>query len=674
MAKSQPQNHLADETSPYLLQHAHNPVNWYPWCEEALQRARDEDKPILLSIGYAACHWCHVMAHESFEDDSIAKLMNDNFINIKVDREERPDLDQIYMSAVQLMTGSGGWPLTVFLTPGSEPFFGGTYFPPQDNHGRPSFRRVLLSIAEAYKSRRNDVQANSKLIIERINAQATRQSEHDGLSVDLLDNACSEIAKRFDPLNGGFGEAPKFPPSMVIDFLFRYHSRSKDKKALEMACLTLEKMAYGGIYDQVGGGFHRYSTDQHWLVPHFEKMLYDNALMSRAYLDGFRITGNNIFKNVVEETLDFVARELRDENGGFFSTQDADSEGIEGKFYVWSLAEFLEVIGKNNETMTRYFNVTEAGNFESQNILNVSMPAKLFAQAEGLSEEELTQSIAHSREKLLRRRDCRIKPGRDEKILTDWNGMMLRAYAEAATFLNRNDYRSIAESNANFLLSTMWDGRKLLHSYKDGSARFNAYLDDYANLADGLLSLYELTFDLKWLEHSIELVDSMIEQFWDHSNGGFYFTSNDHEALVARTKEYFDNATPSGNSVAADILNKLSALMNRPDYREKSEQICKSLGDYIRQFPSGMGRMLSSVDFIVGPSREIALIGSAAELLSIVRKSYLPRSVIAYGNSDKIPLLRDRQIIDGQGTAYVCENYMCKEPTTQVSVLEAQLQ
>ncbi len=673
MDKPRFENHLARETSPYLLQHAHNPVDWYPWGDEALAKARSEDRPILLSIGYSACHWCHVMEHESFENTEIARLMNDNFVNIKVDREERPDLDQIYMSAVQLMTGSGGWPLTVFLTPEMEPFYGGTYFPPDDRYGRPGFGRVLASISEAYRQRRDDISSNARAVIERINSQATRDSADGGLDLEMLDQSYRQIAARFDSRNGGFGSAPKFPPSMVIDFLFRYHIRNAHERALEMSTLTLDRMAFGGIYDQVGGGFHRYSTDDHWLVPHFEKMLYDNALLVRAYLDGYRITGRETYRRVVEETLDFVSNEMRDAGGGFYSTQDADSEGVEGKFYVWDLEEFSEVVGESSELLARFFDVTETGNFEQRNILQIRRPAKQFADLEGLPEAELQRTIAAARQKLFERREGRPRPGRDEKILTDWNGLMLRAYAEAAAYLNRDDYRTVAETNAEFLVSTMWDGHRLLHSFKDGAPRFNAYLDDYANLSDGLLALYQLTFDERWLDRSVELVDRMIDQFWDREHGGFYFTANEHEALIARTKEYFDNATPSGNSVAADVLTRLAALLDRTDYREKAEQICRSVGDYVRQFPSGLGRMLAAVDFIVGPSQEIALIGPPNEFLPVVRKYYLPRSVAAAGAAERIALLRDRPAIDGKATAYVCENYTCKQPATDPATLDAQL-
>jgi uncharacterized protein YyaL (SSP411 family) len=664
-------NRLIDETSPYLLQHAYNPVDWHPWNAETLERARREDKPILLSIGYSACHWCHVMERESFENDEIARLMNENFICIKVDREERPDLDQIYMSAVQMMTGSGGWPLTVFLTPAGEPFLGGTYFPPDDRYGRPGFPRVLLAVADAYRDKRDEVANNARYLVEHLQ-QTIPPQPGETATPAILDSAYRALAHRFDPREGGFGGAPKFPPSMSIDFLLRYHHRMHDEQALHMATLTLDKMAYGGMYDQAGGGFHRYSTDEHWLVPHFEKMLYDNALLSRAYLDAYRATGNALYKRIVEETLDFVIRELRDTNGGFYSTLDADSEGVEGKFYVWSNDEFRSVVGDDADLLAQYLDVTERGNFEHQNILNVPRPPELFSKLEKISVQELEAKAQTAKRKLFLAREPRVRPGRDEKILTDWNGLMLRAFAEAALYLNRDDYRQVAVANAQFLLDTLWDGQRLLHNFKDGRARFNGYLDDYANLADGLLALYSLTFESRWLDYAMVLVDKMIEQFWDATNGGFYFTAANHEELISRTKDFFDNATPSGNSVAADVLIRLAALLDRDDYRQMVNRILESTSRILKQYPSALSRLLAAVDFQIGPSQEIAIVGEPEQFLPVLRKRYLPRSVVAGGDA-RIPLLKDRPLIEGKPTAYVCENYVCKQPVTTPADFERQL-
>jgi len=656
-------NRLINETSPYLQQHANNPVDWYAWGPEALERASKEDKPILLSIGYSACHWCHVMEHESFENDSIAQIMNRHFVNIKVDREERPDLDQIYMTAVQMMTGSGGWPMTMFLLPTGEPIFGGTYFPPEDRYGRPGFRRILETIAEAYRTQRAEIANNAKAFREQLSRQAFHRNEKETIDASFFDVAYRAMGNRFDPREGGFGGAPKFPPSMSLDFLLRYHYRTGDEHALHMVTVTLDKMAYGGMYDQVGGGFHRYSTDDHWLVPHFEKMLYDNALLSRIYLDAYRATGDALYKRITEQTLDFVAREMRDPNGAFYSTQDADSEGVEGKFYVWSLEEFRQVAGNDADVLAAYFDVTEHGNWEESNILHVTREA----------DAGLLAKVDEARASLYAVREKRVKPGRDEKVLADWNGLMLRAFAEAAGYLGRDDYRAIAESNADFILTTLWDGNRLLHSYKDGRARFNGYLDDYANLVDGLFALYELTFDYKWLEAAVSVSDRMIERFWDPADSGFYFTANNHEALLTRTKDFFDNATPSGNSVAADVLLKLAAVLDRPDYRKKAEDIFLSTAGFLKQYASGFGRMLGAVDFYVGPSKEVAIIGSPEEFLRVLRKRYTPRTVVAAGSDDRIALLRSRPMVNGHPTAYVCENFTCQQPSTDLETFEKQI-
>ena len=666
-------NHLLKETSPYLLQHAHNPVEWYPWGDSALERARKENKPILLSIGYSACHWCHVMERESFEDVGIAELMNAQFVNIKVDREERPDLDQVYMSAVQLMTGSGGWPLTVFLTPNGEPFFGGTYFPPDDQYGRPGFRRVLNAIAEAYRNRRDDVASNARKVIDQIQSQANRQSGSETLDLALLDRARDGIASRFDRRHGGFGSAPKFPQSMTLDFLLRHHARTGDASTLEMVTHTLRKMALGGLYDQVGGGFHRYSTDEVWLVPHFEKMLYDNALLARIYLDAFRVTGEPLFRRVVEETLDFVVRELRDPNGGFYSTLDADSEGVEGKFYFWSRAEFDDVLGSDSELLGRFLNVSDEGNFEGSNILNMPLASEEFAATESIDPAVLSALFSTAQRRLFERREGRIRPGRDEKILTDWNGLMLAAFADAAAYLGREDYGQVARTSATFILDTMWNGERLLHSFKDGRARFNAYVDDYANLIDGLCRLYELTFEERWIAQAVELADHVIREFWDDDNGGFFFTANHHETLIARTKEFFDNATPSGNSVAADALARLGTLTDRPDFRNKSEAICGLVREFIEQFPSAFGRTLAAADYLVGPSREVALVGGGEPFITLLRRHYMPRAVFAMGEGSKIALLRDRPALNGKPTAYVCENQACSNPTSDAGEFERQL-
>jgi uncharacterized protein len=669
-------NRLIHETSPYLLQHANNPVDWHAWGEEALNLSRTSDKPILLSIGYSACHWCHVMEHESFENEAIAKLMNDNFINIKVDREERPDLDQVYMNAVQAMTGSGGWPMTVFLLPTGEPFYGGTYFPPEDRYGRPGFPRLLTTIAESYKAKRQEIISNAQSLRQHLNQKVQGAANANVVCMPLLDQAAHGLSSRFDSRQGGFGAAPKFPPSMTIEFLLRYHHRTGDANALHMSTFTLDKMAYGGLYDQIGGGFHRYSTDDRWLVPHFEKMLYDNALLARVYLDAWRTTGNPLYRRISEEVLDFIVREMRAPNGGFYSTQDADSEGVEGKFYVWDLGEFITTAGADGALLARYLDVTSRGNWEEHNIPNIPKPPDVFCKLENISEADLQAKLEAARPKLYAAREKRIHPGRDEKILTDWNGLALRAFADAAAYLGRDDYRQIAEANADFIFNTLWDGSRLLHSFKDGRARFNAYLDDYANVADGLISLYQLTFEEKWLKRAESLADHIIDKFWDSENGGFYFTDVGHEALITRTKDYFDNATPSGNSVAADVLVRLAALLGRTDLSEKAVRLFASTGTLLAQYPSGFGRLLEAIDFHLGPSKEVAVIVAGKEghsFITAYRKRFLPRTVIAAGQGGNVALLRDRTAIDGKSTAYVCENMTCQRPVTSVAEFESQI-
>ena len=682
-------NRLINETSPYLLQHANNPVDWYPWGEEALERARSEDKPILLSIGYSACHWCHVMERESFENETIAGLMNDNFISIKVDREERPDLDQVYMQAVQMLTGSGGWPMTVFLTPEGKPFYGGTYFPPEDRQGMPGFPRLLTSIAEAYSTNRGE--------IDRVTQQLTTQMSQSNqvsqgtsiLTVDILHQAYSSLATNFDYQNGGFGNAPKFPQPMTPEFLLRYYHHGYNPRALELVELTLEKMAYGGIYDQIGGGFHRYSTDAYWLVPHFEKMLYDNALLARVYLHTYLITGRALYRRVVEETLDYVLREMTDSSGGFYSAQDADSEGVEGKFFVWSPDEINSVMGDaDGEVFAGYYGVTGAGNFEGKNILNIRQDPEEFAETKGLTADQLGDIINRGSKALLEVRDQRIHPMRDDKVLASWNGLMLRSFAEAAAALGRPDYLAVAIKNAEFLAGSMKSGGRLLRTYRDGQAKLLGYLEDYSFVIDGLLALYEATFDLRWLDEAVTLADSMIELFWDEGIGGFYDTGSDHETLVVRPRDVFDNAQPCGGSVASDVLLRLAVFTGNNDYSAKATVPLRSLHQAMSQSPGGTGHWLSALDFYVSPPKEIAVIGprddpATQALLDTVFHRFLPNKVVmgvetplipAVDNSEAdIPLLAGRGMVGGLPSAYVCQNYACQLPVTDPADLAEQL-
>lgn len=696
-------NRLINETSPYLLQHAHNPVDWYPWGEEALGKARGEDKPILLSIGYSACHWCHVMERESFENEQIADIMNQNYVAIKVDREERPDLDSIYMQAVQGMTGQGGWPMTMFLTPDGKPFYGGTYFPPQDRHyGQqvmPGFASILLGLAQAFKTRRAEIDEQANQIAEYLQKRSStplRPREEGGpeaQALDLLQRASQVLAEDFDATNGGFGSAPKFPNTMSLELLLRVylHQRAGEMSTpvqppqhaeLEIVETSLQKMARGGVYDQLGGGFHRYSVDNKWLVPHFEKMLYDNALLSRVYLHAYLVTGKPFYRRIVEETLDYVVREMTAPEGGFYSTQDADSEGEEGKFFTWTLSEIEQALTQEDASLfIRYYGVTQSGNFESKNILFGARDAQQLADEAQISLDALQASLQRSRTTLFQLREQRIKPGRDEKVLTAWNGLMLRSFAEAARYLQRPDYLQVASKNADFLLRELRRDGRLLRSYKDGRARINGYLEDYACLADGLLALYEASFDARWFSEARTLMDQAIALFADTQNGGFFDTGSDHEALISRPKEIMDNATPAGNSVAVDVLLRLAAFSGEQTYRQRADSYLQPIADIMVQHPQAFGYVLGALDFAISASKEIAIIGvpDAADtrsLLAVVNRYYLPNSVLASGAQGdssaarQVALLEDRPLKDGKATAYVCHNFACLAPVNTAEELE----
>lgn len=678
-------NHLINETSPYLLQHAHNPVDWFPWGDEALEIARREQKPILLSIGYSACHWCHVMEHESFENESIARLMNDNFVNIKVDREERPDLDQIYMSAVQMMTHHGGWPMTVFLTPEGLPFYAGTYFPPEDRYNIPGFPRVLISVADAYRERPEDVQQTAASVLSELKRSATGQESTELLTTALLDTAYRGMIKNYDSTNGGFGGAPKFPPAMSLEFLLHTFYRTGNQQAMEIVAHTCRKMAEGGIYDQLGGGFHRYATDARWLVPHFEKMLYDNALLARLYLHHHQVSHDQESRVIAEGILDYVVREMTDSAGGFYSTQDADSEGVEGKFFVWSKDEVKELLGEGAAALfAAYYNVTDAGNFEGENILNVTRSLQEVSNAENVTTKPITETLEAARKVLFAAREKRVKPARDEKILTAWNGLMLASFAEAAAILNRPDYLEVARKNAQFILAKLRRDGLLLRTYKDGHAKLNAYLKDYAFFIDGLVTLFETSGELQWLEEARTLTATMIEEFWDDEEGAFFFTGRSHENLIVRSKDFFDNATPAGNSVAAEILLRIGLLTDDADYQRRAATILRSMASTVQRYPSGFGRLLCALDFYLGSPKEIALVGEPGTLETQALQEeiwsrYLPNKVVAQVSpgdkkaGDLVPLVRQRPQVDGKTTAYVCENFVCKTPTTDPRELASQL-
>ncbi len=680
-----PPNRLIHETSPYLRQHAYNPVDWYPWGPEALERARRENKPILLSIGYAACHWCHVMEHESFEDPDTAALMNESFVSIKVDREERPDLDSIYMDVVQAMTGSGGWPMTVFLTPDLVPFYAGTYFPPTDRPGMPSFKRVLQGVADAYRNRPQDVASTVAQVTRYLRDRKLPSASDQLLTPDLLNRAAAALPSQFDPLHGGFGRAPKFPQPMILEFLLRQYLRTGDAQALRIVERTLQRMARGGIYDQLGGGFHRYSVDAIWLVPHFEKMLYDNAQLAWVYLYAFQVTGDAFYRRIVEETLDYVLREMTSSDGGFYATQDADSEGEEGKFYVWSAEEIREALGADDARLFELaYGVTEHGNFEGKNILYLAREPDQVATEAGVSIDVARAAIERGRRLLFERRSTRVWPGRDEKILTSWNGLMIRAMAEAARVLGREDYRAAAARAAEFVLDRLGRNGRLLRTYKDGIAKLNGYLEDYAFLADGLLALYTATFDPRWFEEAQRLVQAMIAWFWDDASGGFYDTSHDHEALVARPRDFYDNATPAGGSVAAEVMLRLASYTGDDDLRQRARKILAPLAEAMAEHPLAFGRLLCALDLYLAEPKEVALIGDPAAadtraLLEVVNRRYQPHLALALSRpgdvaaAQAIPLLRDRPAVDGKATAYVCQNFVCQLPTTEPGDLERQL-
>lgn len=678
-------NRLRNENSPYLLQHVDNPVDWFPWGNEALELAKTEDKPILLSIGYAACHWCHVMAHESFEDEQTAVYMNEHFVNIKVDREERPDIDSIYMDAVVAMTGQGGWPMTVFLTPDGRPFYGGTYYPPKPRFGMPSFRQLMQGIVEAWQNRRAEIEESATKIASHLGQQASviklnSKIEDANLSEELFKEANQQLLTSFDSAQGGFGSAPKFPPSMTIAYLLQNYHTTKDGMALHMAELTLKKMAYGGIYDQLGGGFARYSTDNNWLVPHFEKMLYDNALLSRVYLQMYQVTDDALYRRVVEETLDFVVREMRHEEGGFYSSYDADSEGVEGKFYVWQAEEVRTILGDDAPLFMRYYDVSDAGNWEGASILNVRFDLQTIAAEFDLTVESVLRRLEKAKATLYAVRAKRIWPGLDDKVLTAWNGLMLASFAEAGRFLNRADYLDIAIANAHFLYHTMrLENGRLLRTWKAGNeAKYNGYLEDYAYLADGLLALYQATFDEKWFVWARELADLMIRYFVDDKNGGFFDTSHDHEKLLNRPKTVQDNATPSANSVAAGVLLRLGLYTGEATYWEFAERMLIAIQPLMRQYPNGFGQWLTVASFMAGQPKEVAIVTSdkqdGRELLNVIDRAFRPHLVVALGQGgENVPLLAKRPLINKQATAYVCQKFVCKQPVNSPDALREQL-
>jgi len=669
-------NRLADESSPYLLQHRENPVDWYPWCDEALERARAQDRPILLSIGYSACHWCHVMERESFEDEDTARLMNEHFINIKVDREERPDVDAIYMRAVQSLTGHGGWPLTAFLTPDGRPFYGGTYFPPEPRHGLPSFRQILTAAAEAYRDRRDRVESSAEQIRELL-ARSTTQREpgtgrFEGSAAlgDLTRHAVDHLRSRFDGGHGGFGGAPKFPQPDVLEFLLEAHVADGDPALLEMVVHTLVQMARGGIYDQLGGGFHRYSVDAEWLVPHFEKMLYDNGLLARLYTRAWQVSGEPLLREVAEGTLDYVLADLRDPGGGLYSARDADSEGEEGLFYLWSREEVADLLGPERATLfSAFYDVSPGGNFEGRNILNRPHELAAFAGAEGMGVDELEALLAECRQKLLERRATRKHPLRDEKVLVGWNAMALRALAVAGAVFGREDYLEAARAGCSFVLEEMRTDDGLLHVWTAGRARIPGFLEDHAGMGHALLSLHEATLEPRWLDEARRMLERSLERFWDAKAGVFWDSASEAEELVVRPRDISDNPTPSGNSLAVELLLRMGHLFGEAEWLGVAERVLEREAGAMERFPSGFGRLLAAGLWLQEPPREIAIVGdpSAPEtgaLLEAAWASAPGRRVLAGGPPDRLPpgpLFEGRGLVEGAPAAWV---FQTRAPAT----------
>ncbi|GAV23539.1 thioredoxin domain-containing protein [Carboxydothermus pertinax] len=686
-AKRQP-NRLIHEKSPYLLQHAYNPVDWYPWGEDAFKKAKMEDKPVFLSIGYSTCHWCHVMERESFENEEVADLLNKHFVAIKVDREERPDVDQIYMTACQAMTGQGGWPLTIIMTPEKKPFFAGTYFPKRSKWGRPGLIEILTEIAKLWETDREQLLTISKRLYEFM--QTMPQSKKGDLTEEVLEKAYREFLGKFDSEYGGFGPAPKFPTPHNLIFLFRYWKRTGEEKALVMAEKTLEAMARGGIYDHVGYGFHRYSTDREWLVPHFEKMLYDNALLAYTYLEAYQATKKEKYARVAREVFTYVKRKMTSPEGGFYSAEDADSEGVEGKYYAWTPDEVKKALGpEEGELFCRVYDITPEGNFEGKNIPNlIHTDLESMAVKFGKSSEELTDSLDRMRQKLYQGREKRVLPHKDDKILTSWNGLMIAALAKGVRVLQDQELLNMAQKAAEFIFSKLRrDDGRLLARYREGEGAVLAYLDDYAFLIWGLIELYEASFEVRYLKLAVELTREMLKLFWDEKHGGLFFTGADGEELITRPKEIYDGALPSGNSVAALNLLRLSRMLGEEDFLQKAEEILSTFAGKVSEIPSAHSFYLLAYLFYLGPVKEIVVAGEpdgedTRAMIEKINLAYLPNSVVLFhpiGDAGQeireiIPHIADKKSLIGErATVYVCENFSCKAPVVEVEMLEEYL-
>ncbi len=684
-------NRLIKETSPYLLQHAHNPVDWYPWSEEAFEQAKKENKPVFLSVGYSACHWCHVMEHESFEDEETAMLMNKLFINIKIDREERPDVDIIYMNFVQMISGHGGWPMSVFMTPDKKPFFGGTYFPNTRRYNMPSFKDVLTSVNRLYTEKKEDVLKDIDIIVANLQHINEFKPVEGELSAAPINKALVQLENYFDSYNGGFGQQPKFPNTFNLELFLRKYQNTKERKYLDMVELTMKKMSNGGIYDHLGGGFFRYSVDDHWLIPHFEKMLYDNALLIKLLLEVYQITGNIFYRDKASESLEYVIREMTQESGGFYSTQDADSEGEEGKFYAWKFDEITDILGtKDGEIFCKYYGVTKHGNFEhGKSNLNVEQTVSELAKELKLNVDELSESIKKSKNILFDLRTKRVYPGKDTKILTSWNGLMISTFVKGYQVLKNDKYLEIARKSVNFIFENLYNipltpfkgGASqetsfqeclLRRSYKDEQAKFNAYLEDYTFLTDALIDLYQATLEDKWLEKAKILNQTTIDQFWDEKDGGFFFTGKNHEELIVRTKEIVDHSIPAANTVAVKNLLRLARLTENKEFVNKAEQTFKTFSTTISKYSTGVSSMLCALDYHLKSPMDAVLVGKNLEeikpFIEKLNESFNPEMLIYFLNTEKqdlsLEIHKEKVSISEKPTAYICHNFVCLKPVT----------
>jgi uncharacterized protein YyaL (SSP411 family) len=682
-------NHLVNEKSPYLIQHVHNPVDWHPWNDKAFKKAKNKNKPIFLSIGYSTCHWCHVMAHESFEDPEIGRLMNDTFVSIKVDREERPDLDNIYMTVCQLMTGSGGWPLTIIMTPDKKPFFAGTYFAKESGYGRPGLKDLILNVKELWNTKPEEVTASADTLINALQ-KISDTSSGEELNPNVLDNCYDTLSDNFDGIHGGFGSSPKFPAAHNLLFLMRYWKRSKKKRALDMVTETLDSMRNGGVYDQLGFGFHRYSVDQKWLVPHFEKMLYDQAMISAAYTEAFQVTGDEKYKNIAFEIFEYILRDMKSEEGGFYSAEDADSEGVEGKFYVWTKKELFDILGEEDgKFASKVFGVTEEGNFQEEatgqktrmNILHLENSIDDMAETFDVSVEDLEMKLEKIRKKLFEHREKRIHPHKDDKILTDWNGLMIAALTKGAQVFGEEKYLKAAMDAADFIANKMHDNNRLMHRFREGESAIDGHLDDYAFMIHGLLELFEVSFNVNYLKFALSLNETLFDHFWDGKNGGFYFTPDDGEEVLVRKKEIHDSAIPSGNSIMFLNLLKIAQLTENEEFKNKALLLEKAFSQTIQQIPTGFTGFLCALDFRIGPSYEIVIAGNKGDpktetLNDAIQINFIPNKTLVLHSDDEaselvkiIPALELKKMENDKTTAYVCSEGACKSPTSDLDTL-----